>query len=318
MRKRRRDLFPPDRWLQARIALSILATAALYALPLGTLVWVAPLSEDVLLTGVVVLIGVGVMGARAARLPPSRGLAPGELEAAQQRIGAQVSRLCLLADLPQPRITIEYTDVPLSWITQRPVATVPPTPSNLHVTTGLLDRVSEDQLAAVVGHELSHLGNGDAWFMTVIGGPPSLVLQGILVIWEDREREADWVARLFLLAIISFWSIAAAFALPAALAARIASRARELAADRGAAALTGSPATVAQMLLHLSGEIRRIPTTDLRKAWGRDLFYLLPARPEETRRFHGLLATHPPLARRVAELEQMEHALHAARPTLAQ
>jgi heat shock protein HtpX len=67
-------------------------------------------------------------------------------------------------------------------------------------------------------------------------------------------------------------------------------------------------------LLELSGRLDRIPTRDLRVAGAGDLFYVLP-----TREAHGiqrLWATHPPIGRRVAQLERMEQTLHGARPVL--
>ena len=95
--------------------------------------------------------------------------------------------------------------------------------------------------------------------------------------------------------MIVFASWSAALALPWALTARAVSRHRVLAADRGAALLTGSPAQVAAALRTLS-ESAKVP--DLRLA----LLSPLPARERDG----GLWATHPPLRDRVARLERME------------
>ena len=93
--------------------------------------------------------------------------------------------------------------------------------------------------------------------------------------------------------------------------ARLASRRRELAADRGAAVLTGSPAGLAAVLIALGDGLARIPSADLRAVARADVFHLLPAR--EATGLTRLWATHPPLRRRVAALQEMERGL--AQPT---
>jgi heat shock protein HtpX len=142
--------------------------------------------------------------------------------------------------------------------------------------------------------------------MTVIAGPASWLVAGLRDMYEDGGRAMYAAVGLALLLLPVL--------LPAALTARIASRHRELTADRGGALLTGSPSALATALLELSGRLDRIPTRDLRVAGAGDLFYVLP-----TREAHGiqrLWATHPPLGRRVAQLERMEQTLHRARPVL--
>jgi heat shock protein HtpX len=93
----------------------------------------------------------------------------------------------------------------------------------------------------------------------------------------------------------------------------VVSRHRELAADRGAAVLTGSPARLAAVLTRLAGDIGGLPTRDLRLAAGADAFHLLPARKREARGVARVWATHPQLRTRLAQLERMEHELQSAR-----
>lgn len=95
--------------------------------------------------------------------------------------------------------------------------------------------------------------------------------------------------------------------------ARIFSRQRELAADAGAAALTGAPSTLAAALMRLTGELERIPRRDLREVRSGNLFYAIPTGEQ-----NPLFATHPPLALRVRRLEEMERQLQAARPVLGE
>jgi heat shock protein HtpX len=130
--------------------------------------------------------------------------------------------------------------------------------------------------------------------MTLVG-PPSWILAGIHDGW--RHRQGSQLRNAIGIAAISWL---AALALPGALAARLLSRHRELAADRGAALLTGSPACVAAALRRLSAE----PAPDLRLA------LLNFVGPRDT----GPWATHPPLKARLAQLDRMERELQAARP----
>ena len=154
------------------------------------------------------------------------------------------------------------------------------------MTTGLLDVCDVSELEAILAHELSHIANRDAWVMTVLAGPPSWILDGIHVYWTQRHAEdAPRLTTLrYAVGMVMYGSWSAALALPWALTALAVSRHRELAADRGAALLTGSPAQVAAALRTLS-ESATVP--DLRLA----LLSPIPARE----RGGGLWATHPPL-----------------------
>ena len=129
--------------------------------------------------------------------------------------------------------------------------------------------------------------------MTLVG-PPSWVLLGIQE--AVRDSNEPFLRRIVGIAGIS-WIVA--LALPGVLAARMLSRHRELAADRGAALLTGSPAAVAAALRRLSDSP---PAPDLRLA----LLFFVPRGPATW----ALWATHPPLERRLAQLDRLERSLH--------
>jgi heat shock protein HtpX len=169
------------------------------------------------------------------------------------------------------------------------------------VTRALLRTLDEPQVEAVLAHELSHIANRDAALMTVLAAPGVYVLRGLREGWQDPSSMIRSK-----IAVVCFGAF---FVVPAAISAyfaRIVSRHRELAADRGAAMLTGSPAAVASALLRLSAEIAAIPNRDLRIAATNDLLHIVPLRPEEP-----AWATHPPLATRVRELERLERRLQA-------
>jgi heat shock protein HtpX len=196
-----------------------------------------------------------------------------------------------------PRLVCEAEPAARSWTTA-----VPWRPATIHVTGGLLRGCSNGELESVLAHELTHIANRDAWVMTIVG-PPSWILSGIRAGW--RERQGSPLRNAIGLVAIS-WLVL--LALPGALAARLLSRHRELAADRGAALLTGSPAGVAAALRRLSGSAGA--GSDLRLA-RLELLNFVPSRACGAGAFARLWATHPPLERRLAQLERIERALHA-------
>jgi heat shock protein HtpX len=296
MRRRRSELLPPDRGLQARMLLVMLLTPALVLGGVAGVIAFAPLR---VVAGVLIVAAVGVVvGARDEERRPARGIAV----PAEQRpeIHAIVDRLCLLADLRRPEIVVEYEDQPNSWV-EAPARGS----ARLHLTTGLLALLSPAELEAVIGHELAHLVHHDARVMSVVGGSGTLLLEG-----ARRATRNDWW-----FAIVGGIVAAAAIGWVSRLGTLTLARHRELIADAGSAALTRRPAALASALRRISGELALVPATDLRVAAPRDLFHLVPVDDERCR--GAVLRTHPPLARRIERLERLERTLHAARAAQA-
>ncbi len=284
---RRKELFPPDRGLQVRMIVA-LATAALSAVvAVAVVAW---LVVAVAWWAAVIVVGFALDGFLVR--PDQRRPTEPASHPRGHKVRRLLDRLAAVADMPVPRLVVLDDDAPLSWTTSRPWQR--PT---LHVTTGLLDVCDASELEAILAHELSHVANRDVWAMTLLAGPPSWILDGIRVYWNQRHEEgAGPLATVrYALGMVVFASWSAALALPWALTARAASRHRVLAADRGAALLTGSPAQVAAALRALS-ETTTLP--DFRLA----LLSPIPARE----RGASVWATHPPLHARVARLERME------------
>jgi heat shock protein HtpX len=283
MRRRRRpELFAPDRGLQARMLLAAVGTPALVVGCVAAIVVFAPMK---ILIGVGLAAVVGVGGAIRERWNPA---SPLDVTAAQEpELHAIVDRLCVLADLPKPEIVVEPEEQPNSWLVTRWRGR-----ARLHVTRGLLALLTPSELEAVIAHELAHLANRDAAVMTAVGGPGAALLGG-----GRRLMGGGW--------LLMFGGIVAmGIGWLSRFGTQVLSRHRELAADAGSAALTGRPAALATALRRISGELRMVPEEDLRVAAYRDVFHLLPV---------GESGTHPPLAKRIERLERMEQRLQAAR-----
>lgn len=283
-----RELFRPDRALQARMALVAILTPVVVLGALAAIFLLAPGRIDLGLAIALVVGVIGVAQARAER-PEVAPLRPG----AEPELQAIVERLCGRIDLPVPAIVVEPERQPNSWIVGARRGR-----SRLHVTRGLLDLLERDELEAVVAHELAHVAHRDAAVMTVVGGPGEALRQG-----GRRTSTGGWW-------FFSIGGLAAqALGVVSTVGTRSLSRHRELAADTAAASLTGRPSALISALHKVSGRMELIPTHDLRAAAARDAFNLLPA-GEETGRIMG---THPPLEARIARLERLEQRLHGPR-----
>jgi heat shock protein HtpX len=289
---KRRELFPFDAALASRMVVAAVMTPLVV---LAVLVAIVAFAPTRLVGGVALASVVGIVAAVRDR---RRRLAPVELTAEQApAVHAIVERLCVVADLPKPRVVLEQERQPNSWI-----VSVGRGRSQLHLTQGLLDTLDPVELEAVIAHELAHVANRDAAVMTVVGGPGA-VLQG----GGSRLTHAGvfWVVQLG-------GVVALAIGWLASFGTRTLSRYREFAADAGAVALTGNPAALASALMKVSDGLVAIPRRDMREAAARDAFHLVPVGLKE----HRLLATHPPLRARIERLQRLESGLHAARPAV--
>jgi heat shock protein HtpX len=279
--------------LRIRMYVALALNAILLLVLLAFAGWIVT-TEYWRLLGIVLLLAI----AGAAGGPPDwrrRYDEPVDVTRAERAL----ARLAVVADIPAPEVQGEPKGPPLTWTTSAPGRR-----PRIHVTKALLDTLEDAQLEAALAHELSHVANRDATLMTVLASPGIFVLRGIRLMWHDR----DYIVRAKLAAIM-FGSLVIVPAAISAGFARIVSRHRELAADRGAAMLTGSPAAVTSALLCVAGELAAIPKRDLRIAATNDLLNLVPARPE--RGIRRLWATHPRLTTRVRQLEELEERIQA-------
>ncbi len=225
-----------------------------------------------------------------------------------------VDRLCALADMPKPRVAIADTDVPNAFATGRS-----PRHAVVCATTGLLRRLDEPEVEAVLAHELSPVAHRDVAVMTIA----SLlgILAGLLtrVMFyagifggggRGNQSGAQLAAMEAVIMLVSIVVYAVSFLLTRAL-----SRYRELAADRSGAVLIGRPSVLASALVKITGEMSRIPTRDLRSAEPFNAFFFTPAITQGQGGGQGgfslgaLFSTHPTLERRLAQLAELETTL---------
>jgi heat shock protein HtpX len=290
-----------DSGLTFRMGLVMFLLAVLYLAFIAVLLALhAPLTLLIFIVGLLLLSQYYfsdrmVLAATGARLV-SRQQAPD--------LHAIVDRLCQLSDIPRPQVAIMDTDMPNAFATGRN-----PQHAVVTVTRGLLRRLDDDEVEAVLAHELSHVKNRDVAVMTIasfFATVASVLVQqfmwfgmfgGMGGMGGGRRRDNGVnIAILVWLVAIVVWALS--YVLIRAL-----SRYRELAADRGSAVITGQPSTLASALVKISQTMTRIPERDLRQAEPAAAFFIIPALSRQS--FMALFATHPPLKVRLAQLEAL-------------
>ncbi len=213
---------------------------------------------------------------------------------------AMVDRLCAMADMPKPTVAIAYTDLPNAFATGRG-----PRHSAVCVTTGILDRLTVDELEGVLAHELSHVAHRDVMVMTLASSAAiitGMVLRGAqfggLGMLGGRRDNNNGLPVWLLVLVVSIVVYAISF-----LAIKLLSRYRELAADRAGAFLTGKPSALASALTKITGDISAIPQRDLRSAQPMNAFFIAPAASGIS--WKTLTSTHPSLEQRLEQLAKV-------------
>lgn len=226
----------------------------------------------------------------------------------EPRLHAMIERLAVMGDIPKPKkIAIMETHVPNAFATGR-------NPKNavVAVTRGLLTRLDEKELEAVLGHELSHVKNRDVMVLTwasIIVIMAGYLLQ--MMFWMSLfggfgrgggdDRRGGGQAALVMLAV--YVGTIAVYFLSQILIMAL-SRYREYAADRGGAILTGAPMQLASALSKISNDMYRIPEKDLRQVEHASAFFIIPALKGNT--VASLFSSHPPVEQRIERLRNMQ------------
>jgi len=227
----------------------------------------------------------------------------------QPQLYGVVDRLVALADMPHPRVAIAASDIPNAFATGRDQKH-----AVVCVTTGLLRRLDEPELEAVLAHELSHVAHRDVAVMTIASFLG--ILAGLMTRMfyfaglfggfggNNRNNNNQGGGQLAIIELGMIVVSAVIYAISFVLI-RTLSRYRELAADRSGAILIGQPALLARALVKVSGEISRIPTRDLRAAEHFNAFYFAPALAPGAS-LSSLFATHPSLEKRLDQLAKLD------------
>jgi heat shock protein HtpX len=216
---------------------------------------------------------------------------------------AMVERLCAMANLPKPRIAVVDSNVPNAFATGRN-----PKHAAVAVTSGLWNRLDEQEVEAVLGHELSHIANRDVLVMTVASF--FAMLAALLTRFGlyagmfggfgggNRSSNNNQTPVWLIVLLVSIVVYAISFIL-----IRTISRYREYAADRGSAIMTGAPENLMSALQKISSGITQIPQQDLREVQGMNAFFIIPTNWKSN--MSEWMMDHPPLEKRLAALSEI-------------
>jgi heat shock protein HtpX len=207
----------------------------------------------------------------------------------EQWLVATVQRLAEKAGVGMPEVAI-FEGAPNAFATGafRDSALVA-------VSTGLLASMTRDEVEAVLGHEISHVANGDMVTLTLIQGVVNtfvVFLARVVGYVVDRAvfKTERGVGMGF---YITVFVCEILFGVLASIIVAWFSRQREFRADAGSAGLLGSPRPMVSALRRLGGlEPAELPQSF--KAFGI---------AEGQNKFLGLFASHPPIEARIAALE---------------
>lgn len=247
-----------------------------------------------ILTGIWVMIGFGANTAMIAWASGAEGLTRED----NPRLWRLTENLCISRGMPVPRLAIIDTDALNAF-----ASGVNEQQYTVTVTRGLMEALDDDELEAVIAHELTHIRNGDVRLMIIavlIAGVVSffgeMVVRGqrfsnVQVTHrggDDSRGKGGGAAVLIGVAILVlawFLSVVIRFAL---------SRSREYLADAGAVELTKNPDAMISALLKISGraDIPGVPSGVMDMCIEND--------PND---FADIFSTHPSITKRVQALQ---------------
>lgn len=222
-----------------------------------------------------------------------------------KRVYNLVENLCISQGMKMPKVHIIYDDslnAYASGINERTYTVT--------LSKGIIEKLDDEELEAVIAHELSHIRNHDVRLLIV-----SIVFVGIFAMLaqiamrslyyssftssRNREEKGNGAIVMVVLAMIVaaigyFFSLLMRFAI---------SRRREYLADAGSAQMTKKPWALARALRKISADpdIEAVEREDVAQ-----LFIEHPGRQAKSALsgLSGLFATHPPIKKRIEVLEQ--------------
>ena len=219
-----------------------------------------------------------------------------------------VDEMSIAGGMPAPKTYIVDDPDPNAFATGRSLET-----ASIAVTKGLLEKLNREELQGVAAHEMSHIRNFDIRLMLIIAvlvGSIALISDwaGRSMFWGSRRRSRGSKSSGGTGILFVIWLIAVVLApILAQMMAMLVSRKREYLADASGAQLTRNPMGLASALEKISSSAE--PTTSINK--GSAHLCIADPRGSALGMKEGwaadLLATHPPIFRRIESLKQMSY-----------
>jgi len=204
-----------------------------------------------------------------------------------------VEQLADRADLPMPRVYLIESDQPNAFATGR-------NPENAAVaaTTGLLQRLSHEEIAGVMAHELAHVRNRDTLIQTI-----TATIAGAIGMLASFAFFFGGHARNNPLGIIGVLLVAILAPVMAMLVQMAISRTREYEADRVGAEICGHPLWLASALERIQAAASRLDNEPAEENPATAHMFII--NPLHAHAVDGLFSTHPATEERVRRLREM-------------
>ena len=220
-----------------------------------------------------------------------------------KRVYNLVENLCMAQGMKMPKVNVIDDDSLNAFASGINKKTYTVT-----LSRGIIDKLDDEELEAVIAHELSHIRNHDVRLLII-----SIVFVGIFAMLAEfairaafysnrgRSRDSKDGGSAFILLIVAL--VAAIGFLFSSLMRFAISRKREYLADAGAAEMTKRPWALASALQKISMD------PDIESVTRDDVAQLFIEHPGKHAKgifggFSGLFATHPPIQKRIQVLKQ--------------
>jgi len=211
------------------------------------------------------------------------------------RLYQMTQALAQRAGLPMPALYVIHEDQPNAFATGRS-----PERAAVAVNTGLLDMMSEREVAGVIAHELAHIRNRDTLIMTMtatIAGAIGMLAQFGFLFGRGSDPRANPFGPIGTILLIVLAPVAAMIVQLAI------SRGREYEADRVGAEIAGDPLGLASALARLEGYKQgRVNQAAEANPATAHMFIINPL---SGMRMDGLFSTHPRTENRIAALQAL-------------
>lgn len=200
------------------------------------------------------------------------------------------------AAIPMPKLYLIENPQPNAFATGRS-----PEKGAVAVTSGLINQLSTNEVAAVIAHELAHIKNRDTLIMTItatLAGALSMLANFAMFFGGNRDNNNGGG-----LGIIGVLALSLLAPLAATIVQMAISRSREYEADRIGAEICGRPLWLATALTKISTMAQKIDNHDAEANPATAHMFIM--NPLHVHSIDGLFKTHPSTEERVRRLEAM-------------